>query len=68
MEYRIKQIGPWFYPQYKKYFLWWNFKTLKLNRHGKMELLPDCKLSLERAKTVIENDKKPIVEIIHELQ
>ena len=62
-KYRIVQKGNWFYPQYKKFLFWFNFKVHKLCQNtwtGDLEyrLFPDCKLTYERALSVIEKDKE----------
>lgn len=53
MKYRVKQVGNWYYPQYRLLIFWINIGSPKL--------------SLDKAKHVIAQDKKllqtPIIRV-----
>lgn len=66
MKTRVLQKGTWFYPQYKKYFIWWYFDEPQYNSKGVLEPLPVCKLSLERARDYIKDKLKAQLRVVHE--
>lgn len=58
IKYRILKKGCWFYPQYKKYGIWFNFKRPKpyINAFGtyRYAMFPDSKVSFDRAKLELQ--------------
>ena len=71
MEYRVKQIGPWYYPQYKGWLFWHTIQTINPNTNGLMCFLDVRKLTLEDALKSIKIHKKilhPLKITIHKVE
>ena len=63
MKYRVKQIGNWYYPQYKWLCFWIDIKENKTGMYGDYIYTTTAKrASLDSAKYVIVKYKKSLPE------
>jgi hypothetical protein len=60
MQYRIKQVGNWYYPQYKQLWFWLTIQEERIAHNGMSEMLDAGCLSLDSAKCKITEYKKSL--------